>query len=156
MPADRTAAIRLVITDLDNTIYDWVGSFVPALYGMVDVAAGILAVPRERLLDDLRAVHQRHGNSEHPFALLETRSVHRALAGVEPRERFEALRPAFREFNAIRERTLRLYDGVFATLAALRERRVPVVTYTGARVLAWRCMRTPTCLGIGDRAGCRL
>lgn len=127
-------AVSLVISDLDNTMYDWVGSFVPALYAMVCVAAEIVGVSEDRLLDELRAVHQAHGNSEHPFALLETPSVQAAFPSREPRERREVLEPAFHAFNKTRKNVLRLYDGVRETLGALNAQGVPVVAYTDARV----------------------
>jgi hypothetical protein len=68
--------ISLVITDLDNTVYDWLTAFVPAFYAMVREAAPLIGVDEEELLDELQAVHRKHGDSEHPFALLETRAVH--------------------------------------------------------------------------------
>lgn len=64
--------IRLFITDLDNTLYDWVSFFTSSFYEMVGEAAGLLQADRGELLDQLRDVHRRHHNSEHPFALLET------------------------------------------------------------------------------------
>ena len=73
--------IRLVVTDLDNTLYDWVSFFVPSFYAMVDEAVELLQVARERLLDDLQEVHVRYGTSEQPFALLETKVVEDRLSG---------------------------------------------------------------------------
>ena len=70
-------AIKLLVTDLDNTLYDWLSSFVPAFYRMLEVAVEILQVDREQLLDEMKAVHQRYHNSEQPFALLETPTVER-------------------------------------------------------------------------------
>ena len=67
--------IELLIVDLDNTLYDWIGFFVPAFYRMIDAAVEILKVDRETLLTDIQVVHQKYGNSEHPFALLETKTV---------------------------------------------------------------------------------
>ena len=36
--------ISLVITDLDNTVYDWLTAFVPAFYAMVHEAARLIGV----------------------------------------------------------------------------------------------------------------
>jgi hypothetical protein len=62
----------LLICDLDNTLYDWVGYFVPSFYAMVDTAVQITGCERETLLDDFRREHRARGDSEQPFALLET------------------------------------------------------------------------------------
>ena len=47
--------ISLVVTDLDNTVYDWLNAFVPAFYAMVHEAAPLIGVDEEELLDDLQA-----------------------------------------------------------------------------------------------------
>src|SRR5579875_3155338 len=95
LPAARLPLIRLFITDLDNTLYDWLSFFVPSLYAMVDAAVPLLGVDREQLLDELKEVHQKHGSSEHPFALLETRAVLALYPDCTPVERRAALAPAF-------------------------------------------------------------
>jgi len=127
--------ISLVITDLDNTIYDWLSAFVPAFYAMVKEAAPLLGVSEDELLDDLKAVHQRHGDSEHPFALLETRSVEIKFGNVPKLEAAKLLDPAFHAFNSVRKHNLKLYDGVYETLEQISSRAVPIVAYTDARVI---------------------
>ncbi|MBL4689014.1 MAG: hypothetical protein JKY37_30765, partial [Nannocystaceae bacterium] len=69
----RSAAptIRLVITDLDNTLYDWVGWYAAALQTMVARAAEIVGCSRDRLLDELRDAYTARGSVEEPRALLE-------------------------------------------------------------------------------------
>jgi FMN phosphatase YigB (HAD superfamily) len=121
--------------DLDNTIYDWLTAFVPAFYAMVHEAVPLLGVDEEELLDDLQAVHRKHGDSEHPFALLETRAVQKRFGQKPQREIAQILDPAFHAFNRLRKQNLRLYDGAYETLEQLSRDRVPVVAYTDARVI---------------------
>ncbi len=134
MTLTNSGPVALLVMDLDNTLYDWVGSFVPAFYAMAEEAAAILDLNIETLLDDLRAVHQRHGSSEHPFALLETASVMARLPDLSRDQRAKVLDAAFHRFNSVRKERLALYDGVTATLEALAERGVPMVAYTDARI----------------------
>lgn len=124
--------IHLLVTDLDNTLYDWVSSFVPAFYSMVDVAARILRVDRDELLDDLKAVHQRYHNSEQPFALLETAAVERRYPHTSRLERKRHLDTAFDAFNRLRRQNLRLYPGVRETLRVIRDSGCSIVGYTEA------------------------
>jgi phosphoglycolate phosphatase len=124
--------IRLVVTDLDNTLYDWVTFFATAFYEMVDVAVTLLDVDREQLLDELRDVHRKYHNSEYPFALLETKSVRARFQGASRPELAAKMDAAFHAFNAARNRTLVLYPKVEDTLAQLRDRGVPVVAHTEA------------------------
>ncbi|WP_158808541.1 HAD-IA family hydrolase [Beijerinckia sp. L45] len=138
-PLPRTTAgrprIELVVVDLDNTLYDWMAAFIPALYELALVASEILGADLEVLLDELREVHRLHADIEHPFALLETTTV-RAAYGPHGRQRaLAALDPAFLAFNRYRRRTLRFYDGVEATLRAIADAGVPIVGYTDARIV---------------------
>lgn len=138
--------ISLVITDLDNTVYDWLTAFVPAFYAMVREAASLIGVEEEVLLDELRAVHRKHGDSEHPFALLETRVVQEKYGQKSQKEIAQFFDSAFHAFNRVRKQNLRLYDGVYETLEGLSRLHVPVVAYTDARVI--NCLFRLKSLGI--------
>jgi FMN phosphatase YigB (HAD superfamily) len=125
---------KLLVCDLDNTLYDWVGYFVPSLYAMIDVAVEIIGCDRERILDDLRRVHQRHHDSEQPFALLETDVVQERFRGIPTDEIAAALDPAFHAFNSARKRNLRLSPGVQATLTSLNRSGIAMVAHTESRL----------------------
>jgi len=126
--------IKLLILDLDNTLYDWIGFFVPAFYRMIDVAVEILQVDRETLLTDIRVIHQKYGNSEQPFALLETDSVKNRFPGKSRAELAKLLDPALHEFNRERKKLLKLYPGVLETLQYITGRGSTIVAYTEAVV----------------------
>ncbi len=125
--------IHLVVTDLDNTLYDWVSAFVPPFYAMVEKASEILEVDPEQLLDELKVVHQRHHNSEHPFALLETVTVQKQFPRKSRSELREILNDAFYSFNKLRKRNLKLYSGVSKTLDEIHSRGCRIVAHTEAR-----------------------
>jgi phosphoglycolate phosphatase len=126
--------IRLLVCDLDNTLYDWVGYFVPALYAMVDEAVRITGCDRETLLDDLREVHRRHHDAEHPFALLEAECIRRLFAGRPLREIADILDPAFHAFNHYRKEHLALYPGVRQGLDGLSRAGVLLVAHTESKL----------------------
>jgi phosphoglycolate phosphatase len=117
---------------MDNTLYDWVAYFVPAVRAMLRQAAPLLDIDEESLREDLRRVHVERGNTEHPFALLETQSVEKRLAGFDRRRRHEFLRPAFTAFDEVRNQRLRLYPDVAAALKSIRETGCLVVGHTEA------------------------
>ena len=130
----KRAHIELLIVDLDNTLYDWIGFFVPALYRMIDAAVEILNVDHETLLTDIQAVHQKYGNSEHPFALLETKAVKNRFPGKSREELARLLDPAFHAFNKKRKELLKLFPGVLETLQFIHESGCKIVAYTEADV----------------------
>jgi phosphoglycolate phosphatase len=124
----------MLVCDLDNTLYDWVAYFVPSFYAMVDVAADIMSCDRERLLDDLRAVHQRHHDSEQPFALLEANIVRETYRGHSVSSIAKILDPAFYAFNSSRKKNLKLHDGVLESLDLLRARGIKLIAHTESKL----------------------
>jgi len=144
--------IRLLIVDLDNTLYDWVKFFVPAFYGMVEAASRILYVDAEILLDDLKIVHQRYHSSERPYALLETQIVSEKLPNTTPLEKRELLKDAFDEFNRIRSQTLILYPGVRETLIQVHRSGCKIVGYTEAPII--NSLHRMKLLGLLDLVHC--
>lgn len=125
-------SVRLLISDLDNTLYDWVTFFARSFTAMVDTAVDVLEVNRETLLDELQQVHRSYQNSEQPYALLETRTVLDRLAHLSRAERAEFLDSAFHAFNSARKSTLALYPGVQETLERVRADGGIVVGHTEA------------------------
>jgi phosphoglycolate phosphatase len=124
--------VRLLVTDLDNTLYDWVGSFAPSFRAMARELAVLLDVDEARLYREFKSVHCRHHNSEHPFAAFELPSVRRSFPRATPAELLAHLRGPLAAFDRMRIDTLRLYDGVADTLATLGARGVRVVGHTEA------------------------
>jgi phosphoglycolate phosphatase len=127
---------RLLICDLDNTLYDWVGYFVDAFYALVDEVVHITGCDPEVLLDDFREVHRRHHDAEHPFAVLETRTIQRMFPGRTPAEIATILDPAFHAFNSTRKHRLLLYPTVRETLDRLRAQNVLLVAHTESKLYA--------------------
>jgi len=126
--------IILLITDLDNTLYDWVTYFSEAFTALVEKAEEILLVPRSRLLDEFKFVHQQHHNSEHPFALLEIHSVAEQMGHLSRQEKKRALDSAFYAFNKKRKEKLVAYEGVVETLRSINQKGCAIVGHTEATV----------------------
>lgn len=121
---------KLLITDLDDTLYDWSGFFVPAFYAMAEEIAGITGIAMDQLLHEYREVHQSLGTVEFPYATLRLPSIRACFTGMETAQMKEALRPAFMKFNGIRDSRLRLFPGVAETLEALAARGLTIIGYT--------------------------
>lgn len=126
----------LIIFDLDNTIYDWYAAFLPAFYEMVGTAASILDYGEDSLLEELRQIHIKHRDVEHPFAIMETDIVRSLIAKIGIEKALAKLDPAFHAFNKVRKANLRLYPAVAETLEALSSRGVRLVAYTDSKYFA--------------------
>lgn len=121
---------RALITDLDNTLFDWVyiwyRSF-SAMYNKVVVDTG---VDESILKADIRAVHQRHGTSEYAFLLEELPCLKPILAGRPATEVFSEAIDAYRD---ARREAMQLYPGVAKTLHELKSKKCVVVGYTESK-----------------------
>lgn len=124
--------MRLLITDLDNTLYDWVTYFANAFRAMVTELAVVLSVSEERLLDEFRTVHQLYGNSEQPFAIFELPSVQERFESLSRTELLEVLQSPLNAFRSARKEHLHLYPSVHSTLRFLRQKNVALVAHTEA------------------------
>jgi len=124
--------MKLVITDLDNTLYDWVTYFANAFRAMVAELEPLLEVSMDQLLTEFKAVHQEYQNSEQPFAVLDLPCVKARFPAAEPTEILAFLEPALRAFRQARDRHLRLYPGVLYTLRCLQKAGITVVGHTEA------------------------
>lgn len=122
----------LVISDLDNTLYDWVTYFARSFRAMVAELESLLEAPRDQLLDEFRTLHQTLGTVEQPFALFELPAVISRFGPLPPLEMKARLEPALHAFNRERKASLRLYEGVEPTLAGLAAAGVTVVGHTEA------------------------
>lgn len=122
--------ISTVITDLDNTLYDWVEMWFRSFSAML---AKVLeevepkGISRDRLISEIRSIHQRHGTSEYAFLLEEIPCLKAAFPENTVLDRFG---DAIHSYRKARKEYLRLYPGVLQTLRALKAEGVLIVGYT--------------------------
>ncbi|MGE3318547.1 MAG: HAD family hydrolase [Candidatus Berkiella sp.] len=128
--------IRLLVCDLDNTLYDWVSYFVIAFYAMINKAVVVLHLDAETLLDDIKAIHQKHHDSEYPFALLETSIIQAKFPNLNRQELYVELAPIFEEFNKQRREVLRVHNTVPETLQKILDADIHLVAHTEANLFA--------------------
>ncbi len=118
---------RLLVTDLDNTLWDWFGAWYGSFSAMLDRLTEISRVPAEVLEPQIRAVHQARGTTEYSFLLDEVPALVEASGAVPPSERYDE---ALHQLHSRRRAMTQLYSGVFETLTMLKEAGVAVTAYT--------------------------
>ena len=123
-------AATVLVTDMDNTLFDWLEMWYAAFGAMLDRLVADSGVPREQLEDELFAIHQRHGTTEYAFAIQELPSLRARHPPEELPARYAA---AIEAYRTMRRRTLVLYPGVLDTLRAIRAAGALVVAYTESR-----------------------
>jgi phosphoglycolate phosphatase-like HAD superfamily hydrolase len=120
-------SVSLLITDLDNTLFDWAAVWYASFSALLNGIAQISGIPTSVLIPEIRQVHQRHGTAEYAFLIEEIPSL-RAKYPAEDMQIIFA--KAIEAFRHARTATLVLYPGVFDTLSAVRAAGCKVVGYT--------------------------
>ncbi len=124
MNRDRKGAL---ITDLDNTLFDWVDLWHACFTAMMARVVEISGIPFDELKPEIRKIHQRHGTSEYSFLLEEMHSLSKVLAG---KSAVQVFKPAIDAFQTVRRQRLALYSTVAETLLKIKGTGATVVGYT--------------------------
>lgn len=124
--------MKLLITDLDNTLYDWVTFYAKSFQAMVQQLARKLGVEDDVLVAEFRALHQQYGTSEPPFAMLQLPSVKKTFPGLSRQELMERLPEPIEAFSSARNQSLALYPGVAETLRQIKAEGTTIVGHTEA------------------------
>lgn len=117
----------VLITDLDNTLYDWVQLWVQSFSAMFAKIVEIGGVDPNELKREIRTVHQKHGTSEYAFLIEELPSLRAKFPCEKLLDRFG---PAIEAFREQRRRHLKLYPTVAETLLRIKGSGAKVVGYT--------------------------
>jgi FMN phosphatase YigB (HAD superfamily) len=123
----RRLRITTIVTDLDNTLFDWVSMWYQSFDAMLVELEKESGIPRTQLQSEFREIHQRHGTSEYAFSIEELPSLKQRYPGLDLAERFVASIDAYR---AARRASLRLYPTVKETLRSLKASGCLVIAYT--------------------------
>ena len=119
--------VSVLITDLDNTLFDWVDIWGKAFTALVDELARLSGLDREVLLDEIREVHQKHRTSEYAFVIEELTSLRAKHPTGDLAQIYDSAIHAHRK---ARKEAEALYPGVAATLEVLKEQGTLIVGYT--------------------------
>lgn len=122
--------VRLVVTDMDNTLYSWVDYIVPAMEALVAAVCQATQFPRIKVVQSLKKVYAKYESNEYPFALQES-SIYEEFSEFGSFDKL-VIEPARMAFSEARKKYMKPYKGVEATLQALKDRKMPVVALTDA------------------------
>jgi phosphoglycolate phosphatase len=130
MVADSGDGRRLLITDVDNTLFDFGAYFEAGLTALVEFLCDRLKSGRDEVTDRLREVYRRHGSIEYPFAVEDIS----ADVGMCDAERDEFVRHSLAIFWQAAASELRPYETVRETLSHLAHDGVIIIAHTDAPI----------------------
>lgn len=120
-------SIQLVVTDLDNTLFDWVEIWYRSFSAMLAELVRISGVSESELIPQIKAIHQKYGTSEYAFLIEEIPAFRERYPHENLLEKFD---PAIHAFRSARKEYLKLYPTVLDSLKRLKGSGVAVVGYT--------------------------
>lgn len=115
-----------LITDVDNTLFDWVDIWYCSFRAMLDEVCAISGLKEEDLYHSISSIHQVYQTSEYAFLLEEMPELKKMYGD----RVLEVLSPAITAFREARRSAMRLYPGVRETLEELRAKGVVIAAYT--------------------------
>jgi phosphoglycolate phosphatase-like HAD superfamily hydrolase len=116
-----------LITDLDNTLFDWADIWYKCFSAMLAEIVRISGLPRETLIPEIQAIHQKYGTSEYSFLIEELPSLRPLLKGKQATEMFA---PAIESYREQRRQNLKLFPTVAETLLKIKGRGTRIIGYT--------------------------
>jgi len=117
----------LIVTDVDNTLFDWVAIWSGAFDAMVDRLTSTSGTPRDEWLAAVHRAHVRRQATECPSLLCDLASSMEMLSDAGARR---VLREAAATYRTFWEHHLVPYGGVLDTLSELARSGHQVVAYT--------------------------
>lgn len=119
--------VSVIITDLDNTLWDWVEIWHRPFKALLDRLVQDSGVPQDQLLSDFKQVHTKHGTSEYAFSLEELPSLLKKHTAAKIPTVYSGAIEAYRD---ARREVLTLYPNVRETLERIKDHGAIIVGYT--------------------------
>lgn len=137
----RTRCPEVLITDLDNTLWDWFASWHESFSAMLERLTEMSGVPQDVLESEIRAVHQLRSTSEYSNLLNELPSLIAKAGDSTPLEKYD---DAMHVLHRSRKAATKLYPLVKETLERIQNKGIAVAAYTEsvAYWTEWRIKHT--------------
>jgi FMN phosphatase YigB (HAD superfamily) len=116
-----------LISDFDNTLYDWFQMWDRSFNAMLTEIRRVSGLGEDILIPQIREIHQRHGTSEYSYLIEEMPALKAAFPDQDLTIVFDE---AIHLHRRARKESLALYPGVIETLTWLRSQGVLIVLYT--------------------------
>ena len=118
---------KTLITDFDNTLYDWFHVWYQSFSAMIAEVVRISGISEDVLFPEIREIHQKYRTSEYAFLLEEIPALRERYPAEDITHIFD---DAIHAYRSARKHSLALYPGVEETLIRLRQCGVQIVLYT--------------------------
>lgn len=118
----------ILITDLDNTIYNFMDYFAPSFRGMLHALSSKLGIGEDTLTLEFREIFKKYNSIEYPFSVQELPSV----ISREEEEIKEIIKVARGAYRRVRSKRFEPYPNVKETLDYLKKSGVIIIAVSNA------------------------
>lgn len=122
--------VSVIITDLDNTLYDWFKMWHLSFSRMLSRLVEMSGIKQDILECEIRQVFQHYGTSEYEFLIEELPSLKSLHPGEDLSNVYSS---AIKEYRDARIETYHLYPTVFNTLKTLKDSGCLIIGHTESR-----------------------
>lgn len=130
----RANQLKLFVTDIDNTLFDWVRYYAASFSALLSKVESLIDVPYAQLAAESKQVFEQHGSIEYPFLIQELPSVIAHYRDDIDRMLYEAVAQGRDAFLDKAGQVLQPFDGVIETLSEIKRRHphLAIVALTDA------------------------
>lgn len=121
--------MKVLICDIDNTLYDFVGFFAPSFRAMIHALSRELMVDEEVLIEEYRKIYQDAGSLEYRFSTQKIPFLS-SMNDADERQRLEKL--AAIVFGRVRRKYFKPYSSVEHALESMKQAGIHLVVCTNA------------------------
>lgn len=126
--------IELIVTDIDNTVFDWITYYVHAFETLIKTVSDIVGVSEDILMQESSVVFEAERSTEYPFLIQELPSVNKHFGNNVEALLRDCVEPGRKAFLKEAAPFLKTYAGVIETLTALKQQKpeLPIAALTDA------------------------
>lgn len=125
--------VNLVITDLDDTIWDWVKMWYNSFSPYLENLGKISNIKLEDLKKDFKELHRKYGTTECSYAYHELNNLNKNEKKKITKKNIIGEKSIIHQYYSDKKRNLELYEGVLETLLQLKEKGVLLVGFTESK-----------------------
>lgn len=129
----------LVVLDIDNTLFDWVAYYVPAMEALIECVSHLTKICPDQIMKEAKAIFEAQGSIEYPFVIQELPCLHQRYYGRIEQLLTEIVLPGREAFRHAAKAKLRPYEKVKETIGELKESATLVALTDAPRYVAmWK------------------
>jgi len=125
--------VKLLITDLDDTIWDWVSMWYKSFYPYFENILEVTGTNESALIDDFKNLHRKYGTSEVSYAFKELKSVNKNVYKKIELDNGNN-KGILHQYYSDKKNNLKLFESVRETLAQIKSKGTRIIGFTESNI----------------------